>query len=71
MAKGSVDNIEYAIKLYVSRSAFEAESGLYRQRHDPKAKGLSQFLPWVRLSIADALVHACVSSMFKRTNAAL
>ena len=48
MAKGSVDNIEYAIKLYVSRSAFEAESGLYRQRHDPKAKGLSQFLPWVR-----------------------
>ena len=71
MAKGSVDNIEYAIKLYVSRSAFEAESGLYRQRHDPKAKGLSQFLPWVRFFITDALMHACVSSMFKRTTAAL
>ena len=47
MAKGRHDGVEYAIKFYVSRSAFKAEMGLYSQRTSKHASGLGQFLPQV------------------------
>ena len=47
MARSKYDAVEYAIKFYVSRAAFEAESGLYSQRAAAQVTGLSQFLPRV------------------------
>ena len=47
MARGRHDGVEYAIKFYVSRAAFEAEKGLYSQRTSRNATGLAQFLPQV------------------------
>ena len=47
MARGRHDGVEYAIKFYVSRAAFEAERGLYSQRASRNATGLAQFLPQV------------------------
>ena len=47
MARGKNDGVEYAIKFYVSRAAFEAERGLYSQRTSTQATGLAQFLPKV------------------------
>ena len=50
MARSKHNGLEYAIKFYVSRSAFTAEFGLYSQRTSQKAAGLAQFLPEVLLS---------------------
>ena len=47
MARGRHDGVEYAIKFYVSHSAFKAEMGLYFQRTSRNATGLAQFLPQV------------------------
>ena len=52
MARGRYDGVEYAIKFYVSRAAFEAERGLYSQRTSQKATGLAQFLPQVFLDLS-------------------
>ena len=51
MARGKHDGVEYAIKFYVSRAAFEAESELYSQRTTSQVTGLAQFLPKVRFGL--------------------
>ena len=59
MARGRHDGVEYAIKFYVSRSAFKAEMGLYSQRTSRNATGLAQFLPQVfqYLSLVGRVAH--------------
>ena len=47
MARSKYDGLEYAIKFYVSRAAFEAEKSLYSERAAAQATGLAQFLPQV------------------------
>jgi hypothetical protein len=48
MAKSKYDNLEYAIKFFVSRDAFEAELAMYDCGGGNQASGLAQFLPKVR-----------------------
>ena len=47
MARGRHGGVEYAIKFYVSRAAFEAERGLYSQRASNNKTNLAQILPQV------------------------
>jgi hypothetical protein len=49
MARHVHNRLEYAIKFFVSREAFDVEHALYLQGTDPQASGLSQFLPEVRV----------------------
>ena len=46
MARSKHNSLEYAIKFFALRSAFDAEAALYRDRRNP----LGQFLPKVRPS---------------------
>jgi hypothetical protein len=50
MARSRLNGLEYAIKFYLSKAAFDAESGLYSQREGAQNVGLAQFLPevWTR-----------------------
>ena len=48
MAKYEHGGLEYAIKFYVSRAAFDAESALYSQHTTAQVTELAQFLPQVR-----------------------
>lgn len=53
MARSTVNGLEYAIKFFVARSAFDVERDMYGQSKDnTEACGLSQFLPQVRHPIA-------------------
>lgn len=45
MSKGT--RIEYAIKLFISRAAFQEEESLYSLNKDGQQSGLAQFLPQV------------------------
>jgi hypothetical protein len=47
MAKCTHDNMEYAIKFFVSRAAFDVELALYDRSGDSKECSLAQFLPKV------------------------
>ena len=47
MARGRYDGVEYAIKFFVSRAAFEAERGLYSLRTSDKATCLAQLCGWL------------------------
>jgi hypothetical protein len=49
MAKSQHNGLEYAIKFFVSRAAFNAELSLYDHGGDTQGSGLAQFLPEVRL----------------------
>ena len=48
MAKSKYNNIEYAIKFYISQHAFQAETNMYAQRKNSEEGSLAQFLPLVR-----------------------
>jgi hypothetical protein len=47
MAKSQHDGLEYAIKFFVSRAAFNAELGMYDRGGGTQASNLAQFLPKV------------------------
>jgi hypothetical protein len=49
MAKSQYDNMEYAIKFFVSRAAFDAEMAMYDCRGGAQTSSLAQFLPKVRI----------------------
>ena len=49
MAKSKFNNIEFAIKFYISHQAFVAETNMYAQRCNNEGGGLAQFLPMVRI----------------------
>ena len=63
MARSKYDGLEYAIKFYVSRAAFEAESGLYSERAASQVTGLARFLPQV-LHTRRAATHDVKSSVY-------
>jgi hypothetical protein len=48
MAKSLYDDIEYAIKFFVSRAAFDAELAMYDCRGGAQTSSLAQFLPKVK-----------------------
>lgn len=56
MARSKHDSLEYAIKFFAQRSAFDAEAALYRDRRNP----LGQFLPKVRCPVARLSCSMCV-----------
>jgi hypothetical protein len=47
MVRSIHNGLEYAIKFFVSRDAFNVEHALYEQGTGPTATGLAQFLPEV------------------------
>ena len=47
MARSRLNGLEYAIKFFVSRAAFNAEHAMYRAGSDTQASGLAKFLPQV------------------------
>jgi hypothetical protein len=47
MARSVRNGVEYAIKFFVSRDAFNVEHALYVHGTGPAATGLAQFLPLV------------------------
>jgi hypothetical protein len=47
MAKSQYDGLEYAIKFFISRAAFNAELPMYDSRGDTQGSSLAQFLPKV------------------------
>jgi hypothetical protein len=47
MAKSQYDGLEYAIKFFISRVAFNAELAMYDSRGDTQGSSLAQFLPKV------------------------
>jgi hypothetical protein len=48
MAKSQYDGLEYAIKFFISRAAFNAELAMYDSRGDTQGSSLAQFLPKVK-----------------------
>ena len=51
MARSRVNGLEYAIKFFVSRAAFQAEHAMYRPGGNTQASGLAKFLPQVWLTL--------------------
>jgi hypothetical protein len=47
MAKSQYDGLEYAIKFFISRVAFNAELAMYDSKGDTQGSSLAQFLPKV------------------------
>ena len=48
MARSKRTGLEYAVKLFASRAAFDVESTMYASGSASGARGLAQFLPQVR-----------------------
>lgn len=65
MARSRHSRVEYAIKWFVSRAAFESERALYDKRSGSDASVLAQFLPKVTLFrfILNAVTERGVSAV--------
>jgi hypothetical protein len=61
MAKSKHDRLEYAIKFFVSRAAFDVEQAMYGQGSGAHSCGLAQFLP--KVSSCTKLDCQCLRSM--------
>ena len=48
MARSTINGLDYAIKFFVSRTAFDVEQQMYGQGMGAPAGGLAQFLPQAR-----------------------
>jgi hypothetical protein len=57
MAKSQYDDLEYAIKFFVSRAAFDAELAMYDCRGGPQTSSLAQFLPKVGILLVFLLCY--------------
>lgn len=56
MAKSQQTRMDYAIKFYVSQSAFQEECSMYQPTDEREENELIQFLPQVLLSLSNYVV---------------